>query len=77
MSFFCNCKEEVASLKRQIKEINETLTTLEIKALETKRAYAKKLKMLDKDSGEETKDLYSSVILPYDGSIKQHKIGGN
>lgn len=69
MSFFCNCKEDVASLKRQIKEINETLTTLEIKALETKRAYSKKLKMLDKEieSDTETKDLYSSILLTSDG----------
>jgi hypothetical protein len=70
MALFCNCKEDVESLKRQIKEINEVLTTLEIKALETKRQYAKKLKMLDHETPtEETKDLYSSVLLKDNGNI--------
>lgn len=64
MAFFCNCKDEIAEIKRTIKALDEDVKTLEIKALEAKRAYSKKLKQLDKDEPTETKDIYSGMLLP-------------
>lgn len=64
MSFFCNCKDDLIEIKRTIKAMQTDIDTLEIKALEAKRAYSKKLKALDKEENTETKDIYSGMLLP-------------
>lgn len=69
MAFFCNCKDEIAEIKRVIKAMQADVETLEIKALEAKRSYAKKLKQLDNKEKEETQSINNPVILPYDGSF--------
>jgi hypothetical protein len=70
MAFFCNCKNridaqelEIIYLKRAIKAMQTDVDTLEIKAIEAKRNYAKKLKQLDKETETESKDLYDGVLL--------------
>lgn len=63
--------DSLADLTRQIKQIRDDLEKMEIKVLESRKVYQRKLKNLvgddEKDEMEETKGINNPVILPYNG----------
>lgn len=62
-------EKALEQLKREFKYYQEELAKMDIKVLESRKVYARKLKnLVDKeDITEETKGINSSVILPYNG----------
>ena len=66
--------DEIAALKRDMKDIRDSLEKMEIKVLESRKVYQRKLKNLvgDEETEEmsETKGINNPVILPYNGSFK-------
>jgi len=72
-----NLMVEIADLKRSIKGIIQDVETLEIKNLEAKKLYHRKLKKeLGEDKSEEDegeKSLNNPVILPYDGNFHSNR----
>lgn len=73
MVFFATHKKvndalfEINLIKIQIKDIQNSMDKLEIKALESRKLYHKKLKELygdEEKSGGKEEDIYSKVFLP-------------
>ena len=66
--------DQLADLTRQMKQIRDDLEKMEIKVLESRKVYQRKLKNLVGDEEEtqmeETKGINNPVILPYNGSFK-------
>lgn len=66
--------DEIVQLKRDMRDIRDGLEKLEIKALESRKIYGKKLKQMfgdeEKQEDDETKSINNPVILPYNGSFK-------
>lgn len=66
--------DAIAELRREIKDIKDNLEKMEIKVLESRKVYQRKLKNLvgDKEDEEmeEQKSINNPVILPYNGSFK-------
>lgn len=59
---------EVGKIKKDLIDIKEALEKVEIKSLENRKLYHKKLKELyDKEEGE-TKDIYNGVLLKESGN---------
>jgi uncharacterized protein YtpQ (UPF0354 family) len=55
----------LAQLKIEFKYYKDEFEKLEIKALESRKIYGKKLKqILDKEENNEPKDIYNGVLLP-------------
>jgi hypothetical protein len=66
---------EINKIKTELKDIQNTIEKLEIKALESRKLYHKKLKEIygeEEPSGEKEKDIYKGVFLPDDGIIKRN-----
>jgi hypothetical protein len=70
---FLDVWKAINRLENSNLDIKNSLEKLEIKALESRKLYHKKLSQLyGKETEEEKpKDLYSSVLLPEDGNIKR------
>ena len=66
--------DQLADLTRQMKQVRDDLEKMEIKVLESRKVYQRKLKNLVGDEEEtqmeETKGINNPVILPYNGSFK-------
>jgi hypothetical protein len=66
--------DAIAELKRDMKEIKDSLEKMEIKVLESRKVYQRKLKNLVGDEQEEemqeAKSINNPVILPYNGFVK-------
>jgi hypothetical protein len=66
--------DQLADLTRQMKQIRDDLEKMDIKVLESRKVYQRKLKNLIGDEEEqdmqETKGINNPVILPYNGSFK-------
>jgi hypothetical protein len=66
--------DQLADLTRQMKQIRDDLEKMEIKVLESRKVYQRKLKNLVGDEEEtqmeESKGINNPVILPYNGSFK-------
>ena len=66
--------DEIAALKRDMRDIRDNLEKMEIKVLESRKVYQRKLKNLvgdeEESQMEETKGINNPVILPYNGSFK-------
>lgn len=66
--------DAIAELRRDLKDIRDNLEKMEIKVLESRKVYQRKLKNLvgdeDKEEMEEQKSINNPVILPYNGSFK-------
>jgi hypothetical protein len=66
--------DQLADLTRQMKDMRNDLEKMEIKVLESRKVYQRKLKNLVGDEEEtemeETKGINNPVILPYNGSFK-------
>ena len=67
---------DMNKLKVELKDIQEQIQKLEIKALESRKLYHKKLNELYGDSAEKEKDIYNGVLLPEDGPILKHSKNG-
>lgn len=63
--------DEIAALKREMKDIRDGLEKMEIKVLESRKVYQRKLKNLVGDEEDQemdqSKGINNPVILPYDG----------
>lgn len=67
--------DALADLTRQMKEVRNDLEKMEIKVLESRKVYQRKLKNLvgeeeESSKEEEEKSINTGVILPYNGSFK-------
>lgn len=67
------CAEDtVRLLSRSLDDLKDTVEKLEIKALESRKIYGKKLKQLAREEEEsETQGINNPVILPYHGAFQQ------
>lgn len=64
-------EDKLSELSRRLKDLEDNYEKLEIKALESRKIYSKKLKNLvgdeEKSELEEAKSINNPVILPFNG----------